>query len=65
MDHLMVDLGRNAGVRLWDEAVLIGAGPGGRITVAEIAAASGTIPYEILCRLNPRLPRIYTTQRAA
>ena len=30
------------------------------ICVAVAAALAGTIPYELLCNVNPRVPRIYT-----
>mgnify|MGYP000234826875 FL=1 len=26
----------------------------------QAAALAGTIPYELLCNVNPRVPRIYT-----
>ena len=29
-------------------------------TVAELAALAGTIPYELLCGVSLRVPRIYT-----
>ena len=41
------------------EVVLIGGQGTERIDVREMAAAIGTIPYEILCRLGSRVERIY------
>ena len=32
----------------------------GAPTVAELAALAGTIPYELLCGVSLRVPRIYT-----
>jgi alanine racemase len=56
MDQCMVNLGPETEVRRWDEAVLFGPG---FITAAGIAAKLQTIPYEILCNINKRVPRIY------
>lgn len=58
MDQIMVDVG-NANVRVGDEAVLIGAQGDKKITIEELALKSGTIPYEIVCGLGSRIPRIY------
>jgi alanine racemase len=58
MDQLMVDCG-NDPAGIGDEAVLIGTQGGDQITAWDWAAATGTIAYEIVCGLSPRLPRIY------
>lgn len=58
MDQIMVDLG-NFPVSLGDEAVLIGFQGKERISVEELADLSGTIPYEIVCGLGSRIPRVY------
>ena len=63
MDMCMVDLGppdRSTAqhVQVGDAAVLLGAhGP----TAYDVAAWAGTIPYEVLCGVSPRVPRHYTT----
>ena len=36
-----------------------GGGDAGAPTVAELAALAGTIPYELLCGVSLRVPRIY------
>jgi alanine racemase len=59
MDQLMVDCGPGAGVRVGDEAVLIGHQGGEEITALEWAERLGTISYEIVCGLGARVPRIY------
>ncbi len=60
MDNVTVDLGRGgAGVRVGDEAVLIGERGGVRVSAEEIAARLGTINYEVTCGLGPRVPRTY------
>jgi alanine racemase len=42
-----------------DEVVIVGEQGGESIGVREIAAAIGTIPYELLCRLGARIERQY------
>jgi alanine racemase len=44
-----------------DEVVLIGEMEGESITVEDLAAWAGTIPYEILTNINTRVPRVYKT----
>lgn len=58
MDQIMVDVGTDA-VRVGDEVVLIGTSGTQRITGWDIAAAAGTIPYEVTCAVSQRVPRIY------
>lgn len=55
MDMLMVDLTDLPQARLGDPVELWGA----RVGVNAVAEASGTIGYELLTGLNPRVPRIY------
>jgi alanine racemase len=58
MDQLMVDCGPGADVAVGDEVVLLGA----EITADDWARRLGTISYEILCGIGPRVPRVYTGQ---
>ncbi|MDD5464992.1 MAG: alanine racemase [Candidatus Omnitrophica bacterium] len=58
MDQIMVDIG-NFRPKVGDEVVLIGEQGRQKITVEELAELSGTIPYEIVCGLGSRIPRIY------
>jgi alanine racemase len=58
MDQCMADLGPETAIRRWDEAVIFG--PGAE-TAADIAAKTGTIPYEITCNINKRVPRVYAS----
>jgi alanine racemase len=58
MDQIMVDVGSHK-VRQGDEIVLIGAQGRQRITAEELAELSLTIPYEIVCGLGSRVPRVY------
>jgi alanine racemase len=59
MDMCMIDVTDVPGVREGDEVVLIGSQSGERITAADIAAKIGTIPYEVLCGIGSRVPRVY------
>jgi len=57
MDQLMVDCGPDSGVRCGDEVVLIGSQGAETVSAQEWADRIGTISFEILCRIGPRLPR--------
>ncbi len=59
MDLIMVDLGDDYEIKIGDEAVLFGAQGNDRITVNSISEKCNTIPYEIICWISPRVPRIY------
>jgi alanine racemase len=56
MNMFMVDL-TGLEAREGDEVVLLGEQAGEKVTAEDLAGASGTIAYEVLARLNPRLPR--------
>lgn len=58
MDQVTVDVG-NLPVKIGSEVVLIGSQGKDKITAEELAVLSGTIPYEIVCGLGSRIPRIY------
>jgi alanine racemase len=57
MDYIAVDLG-NAEAKEGDAVTLIGEDGNERITAEDIAGWAGTIPYEIVTRLNSHLPRM-------
>ncbi|MBM3244743.1 MAG: alanine racemase [Candidatus Omnitrophica bacterium] len=58
MDQIMVDVG-DMPVEVGDEVILIGSQGKNKISSEELAALSATIPYEIVCGLGSRIPRIY------
>ncbi len=58
MDQLMLDLGSEPVAALHDEVVLFGGRPGAP-GADELAELAGTIPYEITCGINKRVPRVY------
>jgi alanine racemase len=59
MDQLMVDVGPDSDVRAGDEVVLLGAQGDDRISPDEWADQLGTIAYEVVCALGPRVERRY------
>ncbi|HLC99744.1 MAG TPA: alanine racemase, partial [Patescibacteria group bacterium] len=59
MDLIIVDITKIRGVKIEDEAVIIGRQGTEEITVEEIAKRAGTINYEIIARLRENLPRVY------
>ena len=58
MDQFVVDCGDDE-VRVGDPVILFGPGDQGEPTAEEWAAACGTIGYEIVTRIGPRVPRRY------
>jgi alanine racemase len=63
MDQLMVDVG-DLPVERGDEIVLIGRQGDAEITATEWAQRLGTIAYEIVCGIGPRVPRRYVGVRS-
>jgi len=59
MDLTTVDVSALAEVRLGDEVVLLGAQGDHVLDARDLAAATHTIPYEILTNVSRRVPRIY------
>ncbi len=59
MDQFMVDLGPDGTAYNGDDVVLIGRQGGETIRVEDVAVQADTIGYEILTRLNERIPREY------
>lgn len=61
MDMTMVDVTDLPSVRVGDAVTVIGRDGNDAIWADEIAQWSGTIPYEVLCAIGPRIPRVYTS----
>jgi alanine racemase len=59
MDQLMIDCGTELDVRPGDPVVLLGAQGDQRITPDEWAEKLGTISYEVVCAIGPRVERRY------
>ncbi len=62
MDMTMIDV-TGTDVSPGDEVVIIGDQNGESIGIREMAAAIGTIPYELLCRVGSRIQRVYSAGR--
>ena len=60
MDMTLIDVTDLPEIRPGDEAVLIGRQGADAILATDLAAWSGTIPYEVLCGIGPRVPRVYS-----
>ncbi len=60
MDQIVVDCGPVGGapVEVGDEVVLLGRQGSEEITADEWAELLGTISYEVLCDIGPRVPRL-------
>lgn len=59
MDMIMLDLSDHPLVQVGDEVVLIGSQGDEVITADDVAGWAGTLSYEIMCRVSPRVPRVY------
>jgi alanine racemase len=55
MDLLTVDVTDIPDAQYGDEVILLGD----EITAEELAERTGTIPYEVFCRISKRVPRVY------
>jgi alanine racemase len=58
MDQIVVDCGDDAAVAPGDEVVLLGSQGNDAITADDWAAMLGTISYEVVCGVGPRMPRV-------
>ncbi len=56
MDQIMLDVTDIPDVAVGDDVIIYG---GPELPVEEVAAAAGTISYELFCVLHPRVPRVY------
>jgi alanine racemase len=60
MDMTMVDVTDLPNAQAGDPVVLLGTQGSAAITAGDIAGILDTIPYEILCSIGPRVPRLYS-----
>ena len=63
MDMTMVDVTDIPTVHVGDSVTLIGRDQEVAIWANDIAACAETIPYEVLCAIGPRIPRVYTDNK--
>ena len=59
MDHVMLDVTDIDDVKAGDEVVVIGTQQGATLTADDLARAWGTINYEVVTSIKPRVPRRY------
>ncbi len=59
MDQFVVDLGIDSRANSGDWVIVFGDGSKGEYTADDWGRASGSINYEIVTRIGPRVPRIY------
>lgn len=61
MDQTIVDVTDVPDVTRGEEAVLVGRQQNAEITIAEFSRWADTIPWETLCSVTKRVPRLYKT----
>ncbi len=59
MDQTMINVGHVKNIKVGDEVILIGRQGENEITTEKLARLAGTIPYEIVCSITDRVPRVY------
>ena len=58
MDLTLVDA-TGLGARTGERVICLGSAGERRVTAWDLARAADTLPYEILCGIGPRVPRVY------
>jgi alanine racemase len=61
MDQTIVDVTDVPGVTTGDEVVLVGRQQEAQIGLTEFSRWADTIPWETLCSVTKRVPRLYRT----
>lgn len=64
MDQVMLDCGPDPDVRVGDEVVLIGRQGDVSVSAWDWARTLGTIAYEVVCGVGPRVPRVPVDEAA-
>jgi alanine racemase len=59
MDLSLLDVTDIPGVNIGDEVMLLGQSQEASITALDIARMLDTVPYEVLCLIGKRVPRLY------
>lgn len=59
MDQCMIDVTDAPDVKVGDEVIVMGSDGKNTILADDIAKATGTINYEIICAFGQRLPKVY------
>lgn len=61
MDQTIVDVTHVEGTKCGDEVVLVGTQDHSKISIGDFSGWADTIPWETLCSVTKRVPRIYRT----
>ncbi|MBS0633236.1 MAG: alanine racemase [Verrucomicrobia bacterium] len=61
MDQTIIDVTDVPGVAAGDAVVLVGRQEGAEISITEFSGWADTIPWETLCSVTKRVPRLYRT----
>jgi alanine racemase len=59
MDLTLIDVTAVPGAEVGDEVLLIGSSGATRVDAPELARHCATVPYEILCGISKRVPRLH------
>jgi alanine racemase len=59
MDQIMVDVSAVKGIKISDEAVLVGKQGKAEITATEVATKADTIPWHLFCGITARVAYLY------
>jgi len=59
MDQTMVDVTSIPDARIGDEVTIFGTSSDVRLSIHEVASQMRTIPYETVCLIGKRVPRVY------
>jgi alanine racemase len=59
MDLTIIDVSRIANIKVGDEVILIGGTVAKKVDAIDLARWCESVPYEILCGISQRVPRVY------
>lgn len=59
MDQLMLDVSDIDDVKMGDAVTVVGSDGGETVSFDELAELTGSIPYELMCLIGRRVPRVY------
>ena len=60
MDSMVVDISGCPGAEPGSDVLIYGRHGGSHVPIDQVATAIGTIPYELLARVGPRVERVLT-----
>ena len=59
MDMTVVDVTDDPTIKPGDDVILMGKSENQAVTASDLARWQDSIPYEVLCNLGPKVPRVY------